>query len=95
MPIAQVLPLASPSLAAERIYLHKALLAPERRRMTDEADGMRVRESACAHAFHVVISAPSYDPVSGRTLTLVAPLTMQLSSLRLCALAAAHRACSR
>lgn len=33
--------------------------------MTEEADGVRVRESACAHAFHaecLVVSARSYDP---------------------------------
>jgi Ring finger domain len=48
---------------AERTYLHKPLSAPEKRRMRKE--GVRVRESACAHAFHaecLVVSARSYDP---------------------------------
>ena len=48
---------------AERIYLHKPLPALEKRRM--RVDGVRVRESACAHAFHaecLVVSARSFDP---------------------------------
>lgn len=57
---------SSPSRApppAERVYLHKALSALEKRRMREE--GVRVRESACAHAFHaecLVVSARSCDP---------------------------------
>jgi len=56
-------PLSSSSLATEQIYLHKPLSAPEKRRMREE--GVRVKESACAHAFHaecLVVSARSFDP---------------------------------
>ena len=63
-PTAPALPLASPSSTVERVYLHKARLAPEGRRMAEEADAVRVRESTCAHAFHaecLVVSARSYD----------------------------------
>jgi hypothetical protein len=58
--------LSTPSLVplpAERIYLHKPLSSLEKRRMREE--GVRVRESACAHAFHaecLVMSARSFDP---------------------------------
>ena len=55
-------PLLVPS-PAERMYLHKPLSTLEKRRMKEE--GVRVRESACAHAFHaecLVMSARSCDP---------------------------------
>jgi len=48
---------------AERTFLHKTLSTIEKRRMSEE--GVRVRESACAHAFHadcLVMSARSFDP---------------------------------
>ena len=58
------LPTISSSLSpAERIYLHKPLSTLEKRRMKEE--GVRVRQSACAHAFHaecLVMSARSFDP---------------------------------
>ena len=47
----------------ERVYLHKPHSTFEKRRMREE--GVRVRESACAHAFHaecLVMSARSFDP---------------------------------
>jgi hypothetical protein len=53
---------SSPS-PAERIYLHKPLSTLEKRCMKEE--GVRVKESACAHAFHaecLVMSARSFDP---------------------------------
>ena len=62
-PTPALLPPPSPTSSAERMYLHKPLAAPERRRM--RAEGVRVRESACAHAFHpecLVLSARSCDP---------------------------------
>ena len=48
---------------ADRIYLHKPLSTFEKRRMREE--GVRVKESTCAHAFHaecLVMSARSFDP---------------------------------
>ena len=92
---APALPLASLSSAAERVYLHKARLAPERWRMTEEADGVRVRESACAHArmrsmpsawssAHAAMTlASGRARTSGHAPALVAPLRVRTSRLRL------------
>jgi hypothetical protein len=60
------LSLSSAAAAAERIFLHRPLSLPEKQRMrAQDEGGLRVRECACAHAFHaecLVVSARSFDP---------------------------------
>ena len=97
-PTALPLPLVSPSSAAKRIYLHKALLVPKRQYIAEEVGGVHVWESACMHVFHaecLVVSVRSDDPglwTFGRVHSHASGITeVWVSRLRLHALVVTHR----